>query len=180
MIITPIKNIHNVEGYPFTLGRSRIYTEMQYIRTSVIPQTLPLKLGSNMIPSLESVHETLKYYHRDLTRPRRGRQRQKTIGFMSKTIALHVHHAFGIILWRPLHDYDIKLSDVTFYTGREHNTRNFPFSLWTWIKSLRIQLQETSPPLDKLSESKYTRFSLKERKFIFFSDVFIAVVVVVA
>ena len=167
MTITPIKNIHNVQGYPFTLGTSRIYTEMQYTRTSVIPQTLPLKLASNVIPTLESVHETLKYDHRDLTRPRRGRQRQKTIGFMSKTTALHVHQAFGIFLWRPLHDCDVKLSNVTFYTGSEHNARNFPFSLWTCIKSMRIQLQETSPLFDKLSESKYTRLSLKEGKFIF-------------
>ena len=98
MTITPIKNIHNVEGYPFTLGRSRIYTEMQYIRASVIPQTLPLKLGSNVIPTLASVLETLNYDHWDLTRPRRRRQRQKAIGFMSKTTALHVHHAFGIFL----------------------------------------------------------------------------------
>ena len=63
MTITPIKNIQNVEGYPFTLGSSRIYTEMQYIRTSVIPQTLPLKLASNVVPTLESVHETLKCDH---------------------------------------------------------------------------------------------------------------------
>ena len=63
MTITPIKNMHNVEGHPFTLSRSRIYTEMQYIRASVIPQTLPLKLGSNVVPTLESVHETLKYDH---------------------------------------------------------------------------------------------------------------------
>ena len=63
MTITPIKNIQNVKEYPFTLGSSRIYTEMQYIRTSVIPQTLPLKLASNVVPTLESVHETLKYDH---------------------------------------------------------------------------------------------------------------------
>ena len=152
---------------------------MQYIRTSVIPQTLPLKLGSNVSPTFGSVHETLRYDHRDLTRPRRGRQRQKMIVFMSKTTVLQVHRASGIFLWRPLHDYDVKLSDVTFYTRSEHNTRNFPFSLWTWINSLRIELQKTSPPFDKLSETKYTGFSLKEGKFTFFSDVFTAVVVVV-
>ena len=45
---------------------------------------------------------------------------------------------------------------------------------------MRIQLQETSPPFDKLSESKYTRLSLKEGKLIFFSDVFTPLVVVVA
>ena len=30
----------------------------------------------------------------DLNQRRRQQQRQKTIGFMSKTTALHVHHAF--------------------------------------------------------------------------------------
>ena len=37
---------------------------------------------------------------RDLKQPRRRRrlqQRQKTIGFMAKTTALHVHHAFQYI-----------------------------------------------------------------------------------
>ena len=31
---------------------------------------------------------------RDLNKRKRQQQRQKTIGFMSKTTALHVHHAF--------------------------------------------------------------------------------------
>ena len=44
---------------------------------------------------------------------------------------------------------------------------NFSSSFWTWIKSLRIQLQEKSPAFDILSGSKYTRLSLKEHKFIF-------------
>ena len=51
---------------------------------------------------------------------------------------------------------------------RGHTTTNFPPSFWTWIKSLRIQLQEKSPAFDILSGSKETRLSLKERKFIFY------------
>ena len=27
----------------------------------------------------------------------------------------------------PLHEYDVKPSNATFYTGREHTTTNFPF-----------------------------------------------------
>ena len=75
---------------------------------------------------------------------------------------------FSTFLWRPLHDYDVKPPNLTFYGGRGHTTTNFPSSFWTWIKSLRIQLQEKSPAFDILSGSKQTRLSLKEHKLIFF------------
>ena len=47
---------------------------------------------------------------RNLTKPRRRRQRerQKTIGLMSKTTTLHVHHAFLYISLPSLHNYDVK------------------------------------------------------------------------
>ena len=61
---------------------------------------------------------------------------------MIKTTALHVHHTFSTFLWRPLHDYDVKPPNLTFYGGRGHTTTNFRSSFWTWIKSLRIQHQE--------------------------------------
>ena len=88
---------------------------------------------------------------------------------MIKTTALHVHHVnpFNTFLWRPLHDYEKKPPNLTFYGGRGHATTNFPSSFWTWIKSLRIQLQENSPTFDILSGSKKTRVSLKELKIIF-------------
>ena len=90
-----------------------------------------------------------------LGRPRRPRrQLQKTINLMIKTTALHVHHAFGTFFWRPLHDYDVKPPNLTFYGGRAHTTTNFPSPFWTWIKSLTIQLQEKSPAFDILSGSK--------------------------
>ena len=66
---------------------------------------------------------------------------------------------FSKFLWRPLHDYDVKPPNLTFYGGRGHTTTNFPCSFWTWIKSLRIQLQEKSPVFDVLSGSKQTRLS---------------------
>ena len=56
---------------------------------------------------------------------------------------------FSTFLWRPLHDYDVKPANATFYGGRKHTTTNFPFFLWTY--SLRIHLQKKSP---KLSWSK--------------------------
>ena len=61
---------------------------------------------------------------------------------------------FSTFLWRPLHDYDVKPPNLTFYGGRGHTTTNFPSSFLTWIKSLRIQLQEKLPAFDILSGSK--------------------------
>ena len=46
---------------------------------------------------------------------------------MIKTTALHVHHAFSYISLTPLHDYDVKPPNLTFY-GRGHTTTNFPSS----------------------------------------------------
>ena len=45
---------------------------------------------------------------------------------------------FGTFLWRPLHDYDVKPPNATFYGGRGHMKTNFPFSIWTWIKTIGI------------------------------------------
>ena len=45
----------------------------------------------------------------------------------------------------------------------------FPSSFWTWIKTLRIQLQKKSPLFDKLSGSKQKRQSLKGRKLFFWA-----------
>ena len=58
-----------------------------------------------------------------------------------------VHRCFS---WRPLDDYDVKPPNATFCGGRGFTTTNCPFSIWTWIKSLRIQLQENSPTFYEL------------------------------
>ena len=51
---------------------------------------------------------------------------------------------FSTFLLRPLHDYDVKPSNATFCRGRGHTTTNFPFSIWTWIKPLRINSRKSS------------------------------------
>ena len=54
---------------------------------------------------------------------------KKAIGLFSKTITLHVHHAFLYISLPSLHDYDVKLTNFTFCGGREQNaTTLFLFS----------------------------------------------------
>ena len=41
----------------------------------------------------------------------------KAIGLITKTIILHVHHAFLYISFPSLHDYDLKMPLFTFYSG---------------------------------------------------------------
>ena len=89
---------------------------------------------------------------RDFKIQRRGRQREhKKNGLISKTTTSHVHHTFLYISFPFLHDYDVKMPNFAFYGGRKQATTNFFFSFWAWIWSLEIQLQETSPTIDKVS-----------------------------
>ena len=53
---------------------------------------------------------------------------KKTIGFISKTTALHVHHTFLYISLPFLHDYDVKMPTFLFHGGRKQTTTKFYFS----------------------------------------------------
>ena len=53
---------------------------------------------------------------------------KKTIGFISKTTALHVHHIFLYISFPFLHDYDVKMPNFVFYGGRKQATTKCYFS----------------------------------------------------
>ena len=79
----------------------------------------------------------LTYCHKYVSRSnryfkfqRRGRQRErkKTIVFISKTITLHVHHAYQYISLPFLHDYDVKLPNFAFYGLCKQSTTKFYFS----------------------------------------------------
>ena len=54
---------------------------------------------------------------------------KKAIGLLSKTTNLHVHLAFLYISQPPLQEYDVKMSNFTFYGGRKQATTNFCLSL---------------------------------------------------
>ena len=54
---------------------------------------------------------------------------KKTTGLLSKTTNLHVHLAFLYISQPPLQEYDVKMSNFTFYGGRKQATTNFSRSL---------------------------------------------------
>ena len=53
---------------------------------------------------------------------------KKAIGLISKTTILHVHHAILYISLPPLHDYDVKVPNVTF-TGKILKRRRNFFSI---------------------------------------------------
>ena len=50
---------------------------------------------------------------------------------MSKTTTLHVHHAFCIFLCPFLHDYDVKIPNITFYGLRKQATTKLYFFFLT-------------------------------------------------
>ena len=87
---------------------------------------------------------------KQLRRPQRRLQKNNRFNDQNNSSA----RASRFLVWCPLRDFDVKPPNLPFYGGREHTTTNFPSSFWTWIKSLRIQLQEKSPAFDILSGSK--------------------------
>ena len=103
------------------------------------------------------------------------------IGFISKTTALSYIMLLSIFLWRSLHcttmTWNLLIFKAVFYGGHECATINFPFSFWTWIKSLRIQLQEKLPSFDQLKESTRHDKVWKDTNS-FFSDIFPTTVVI--
>ena len=75
---------------------------------------------------------------RNLTKPRRRRQRerQKTIGLMSKTTALHVHHAFLYISLPSLHNYTTWNAQTLSLLGNGNGKAiNSTISVRTWARS---------------------------------------------
>ena len=54
---------------------------------------------------------------------------KKTIGLISKTTTLHVHHAFCTFLCPFLHDCDVKMPNFAFYGGRKQATTKFSLTV---------------------------------------------------
>ena len=121
---------------------------------------------------------------RDLKQRRRRRQQQRQKNDWvyeqnncSARASRFLIHFFDVYCttttWKP--------PNATFCGGRGHTTTHFPFSIWTWIKPLRIQLHWRKVAYIWIIE----RFQIDVIKFErtqihFFSDVFTAVVIVVA
>ena len=63
-----------------------------------------------------------------IQRRRRQRERQKTIGLISKTTISQVYHAFLYISFLFLHDYDVKMPNFAVFGERKQATAKFYFS----------------------------------------------------
>ena len=119
-------------------------------------------LEQRNVATLVWIAATLFQHCNALFRRRRRRQRERqTIGWIGKTSTLHVHRAF----LPSLHDYDVKMSNFSFYGGRELKTTTFLFFSWTSIQSFRTQVQKILPTFDELNDMKYARSSLEQCGF---------------
>ena len=85
---------------------------------------------------------------RKLKKPQKWKH-ENTIGFMSKTRALHMHHFL-------VHFFDVHYMITPWNLLMRHFVEEvkiwqtlFLLLFWTWIKSFSIQLQEKSPSFDK-------------------------------
>ena len=68
---------------------------------------------------------------------------KKTIGLMSKTKTLHVHHAFLYISLPSLHDYNVKMPNCTFYGGRKLVTSDD--EVFLLFMNLHVVLRNSTP-----------------------------------
>ena len=53
------------------------------------------------------------------------RTSRRAIGLISKTTTLLIHHAFFVHLVAVLHDYGVKMRNLTFYGGRKQPSTEF-------------------------------------------------------
>ena len=77
---------------------------------------------------------------------------KKNSRYNEQTTSLRVYHAFlyiSLSVFARLRRENAY--NFAFYGVREQATTKFRFSFYTWIWSLRIQLQEGSPTFDKVS-----------------------------
>jgi len=65
-------------------------------------------------------------------------KKKKTLGLISKTTTLHVHHAFLCISLPALYDHDVKMPNFAFYGVHKQATTKCCFSFCTWIWSQDI------------------------------------------
>ena len=86
---------------------------------------------------------TLRSKDATATRTSKKQQQQQLYNFARASHFLCISLPF-------LHDYDVKIPNFAFHGERKQATTKFYFSFCTWIWSLRIQLQESSPTFDKV------------------------------
>ena len=71
----------------------------------------------------------------------------------SKTTTLHVHYTFWFISLPLFHDSDVKFAYATSYGGCQQ-TKNLSFTFFPCVRSLRIELRESSHTFHILSKRR--------------------------
>ena len=103
---------------------------------------------------------------------------KKAIGLLSKTISLHVHHAFLHISLPLLHDYDVKMPSFTFYGGRKTSDDKLFF---LFLNLSAVPKKSTPGKLAYISYFQRIEINatkLEKTPIHFKSDVFAAVTIV--
>ena len=129
-------------------------------------------IATNRSAALEIVVSNRLVLRSATTRRQRKRQKKKTVGLISKTPISNMHHVFHISL-PLLHYCDMKMPHFTFNGERKEAMTKLYFSLWTWIWSLGIRLQEGSSGFDKVS--RRVVFKTDRTLIHFSSEVLVAV-----
>ena len=147
-----------VWSYPLISFYSRTSTTGHLYQQSLLlaqptVHTLTLVFPKTSLRRQQSLKGVLNCQKRDLkattttttTTTTRTTTRSKNNWFYDQTNSFGRASRFLVhFLWRPLHDYNVKPSNATFYRGRGHTTKNFPLSIWTWIKPLTINSRKSS------------------------------------
>ena len=110
------------------------WDDLRLSNTTGILQSMKI----SMICILSSLHHII----RDLKQRRKQRQKknwfyeQNNCSARASRFLVHFLEVYcTTTTWKP--------PNAAFCGGRGNTTTNFPFSIWTWTKPLRIQLQET-------------------------------------
>ena len=129
------------------------------------------------VRALPPPHKPLRN-NRELTqrrRRRRQRERQRSNRFrQAKQQLCTCITLFMYISLPSLHDYNVKLPNLTFCRGRGTEDNDFFFFFWTLMQSFRFQL------LTRIKRDGINAIKFEAAQIHFFSDVFVAVAVVVS
>ena len=97
------------------------------VKTCVIKLRVTEGLNTRDQIALDAFH-SLGNFSNDDTDGNDNENVKTTIGLLSKTTSLHLHHAFFFYISLPLlHDYDAKMPNFSIYEGRKQSTTKCSF-----------------------------------------------------
>ena len=91
-----------------------------------------------------------------------------------------MHRAFLYVSLPSLHDYNVKLPNLTFFRGREQKTTTFFFFSWTLMQSFRILNSKKFANIWRIKRDGISAIKFEAAQIHFLNDVFVAVAVVVS